>query len=741
MRLLLVLALAVATLLFARARYSPPEALPETAPAATFSGARARASLARVIGGEPHPAGSDAATRVRERIRGELENYGYTSRVQRSFACGRHGACAFVANVVAELPGKSRDAVLVSAHYDSVPASGGANDDGTGVACVLEIARALKFSPEPRRSVIFVFNDAEEDGLLGALAFAQNDPDFTRVRAAVNLDARGSRGPSTIFETSPGGAGIVRLLGASVPRPVTSSLFYTIYERMPNDTDFTVWKARARGANFAFLGNIQHYHTTLDRLENTDPGTMQQQGDGALALTRALVDADLSPTGDCVWFDVLALGIVRWNASLTRAGAALAVLAVGLAIGLDARRGRVTPVQALTGLGAVPLAVGGAGLIGTAMTRTLALAGASPAPWTANGSWTIGAMWLLGIGLAAAATALLARAGEEGLWSGVWGTFALGGTLAGWTLPGVSYLLIVPALAAGLSGIATRTRAPAIVKIALPALVTLVLWSPVVFLLYDAVGLLAAPLAAMIAALLATTFAPMMAPLPARERWLAPGALSMGALVSATIAAAVAPFSPEIPSRANVIFDENESTARILVDTVWGGRAWGPVPAPMRGALGPAAHDAPRFPWASEIVLAANAPRTGIAPPEMTALAVTSERDLRRLTVHLRSLRGARTLAVVMPPDTPARIARAGNADVPEVAPRPGEWRGLRLIAVPEEGITLELLAPATPIDLSIYDETSGVPAHAAPVVAARPLTATPSQRGDVTIISRRIQL
>src|SRR6185295_7729670 len=82
------------------------------------------------------------------------------------------GAMARVANVIATIPGtNSTGRVILMAHYDSAQVSYGANDDGAGVAALLETARALKQGPAPRNDIVFVFTDAEEACLCGAEAF------------------------------------------------------------------------------------------------------------------------------------------------------------------------------------------------------------------------------------------------------------------------------------------------------------------------------------------------------------------------------------------------------------------------------------------------------------------------------------------------------------------------------------------------------------------------------------------
>ena len=100
-------------------------------------------------------------------------------------------------NVVAELPGSRVDAgtVIFTAHLDSVPAGPGANDNGSGSAVVLELARELaRRSPAERpMTVRFALFGAEELGLFGSRYYVQSLTDAERqaIRADVNLDMVG----------------------------------------------------------------------------------------------------------------------------------------------------------------------------------------------------------------------------------------------------------------------------------------------------------------------------------------------------------------------------------------------------------------------------------------------------------------------------------------------------------------------------------------------------------------------
>lgn len=101
-------------------------------------------------------------------------------------------------NVLARLPGTSRadEVVMLGAHWDAYGAGkpdaqgriyrAGANDDALGVAALLEIARRMKASAPPQRSIVFAAWTAEERGLLGSEAYAQ-DPVYPMDKTVANL--------------------------------------------------------------------------------------------------------------------------------------------------------------------------------------------------------------------------------------------------------------------------------------------------------------------------------------------------------------------------------------------------------------------------------------------------------------------------------------------------------------------------------------------------------------------------
>ncbi len=100
---------------------------------------------------------------------------------------------AKIPNVIAELPGKDASAgiVLVGAHLDSWQPGTGAQDNGTGVASVLEVARSIKaLNLLPRRTIRFVLFGGEEEGLLGSAAYVRlHRPELDKIDVALVTDS------------------------------------------------------------------------------------------------------------------------------------------------------------------------------------------------------------------------------------------------------------------------------------------------------------------------------------------------------------------------------------------------------------------------------------------------------------------------------------------------------------------------------------------------------------------------
>lgn len=317
-------------LLLAVVATTPPGPVSGTAPATAFSATRAMADV-RVIGRAPHPTGSAENAVVRAHLIARLRSMGLTvdtpmaaiSAVgaKRLADWSKSGVTPPLTNIVAVLPGRDRalPAVLLMAHHDSVWGSPGAADDGAGVASILETVRAIRAGGQPQRDLMVLLTDGEELGLEGAKAFFAGDPRRGRVGVIVNLETRGGGGRASMFETGADNGAMMTLFGASVARPVGTSLSVFIYKKLPNSTDYTVAKKLGvPGFNFAFIGRPGLYHSPLATPDALDQGALQDMGRQVLDLTRGLLAAPQLPgkAADSVFFDAFGLFFVSYAAAV-----------------------------------------------------------------------------------------------------------------------------------------------------------------------------------------------------------------------------------------------------------------------------------------------------------------------------------------------------------------------------------------------------------------------------------------
>jgi carboxypeptidase Q len=177
-------------------------------------------------------------------------------------------------NVVADLRGRERpdEIVLLGAHLDSWDLAVGAQDDGAGVALVLETARLLAgLAERPRRTVRFVLFMNEENGLRGAKTYAlAHTAELALHVAAMELDAGAGRPLGIALNAGPGGASVAELwlpplapLGAAKLLPDEAG-----------GADLTPL-AHARVPLVSVVQDVSHYfdvhHSSADTLDKVDP--------------------------------------------------------------------------------------------------------------------------------------------------------------------------------------------------------------------------------------------------------------------------------------------------------------------------------------------------------------------------------------------------------------------------------------------------------------------------------------
>ena len=431
----------------------PPAPLPASTPLLAFASARAYDHV-KQIGTKTHPTGTAANEEVRQYLVKQLEILGLRPETHSSLVVSpKKNSVARVHNIVVRLTGtKPGKALLLAAHYDSVHTGPGAADDGASVAAILETLRALKQHPPLQNDLICLFTDAEEAGLLGAEAFVKQHPLAKTVGLVLNFEYRGNRGAFMMFETSPGNGKLVAGMAKAVSFVQANSLMYEVYQRLPNDTDFTVFKrAGIPGMNFAAIEGLSTYHTQLDRTENLDQGTLQQEGDIMLALVKQFGNRPLTDitTADRAYFDLPGLGVLHYPVSwVLPMNAGLVLLFVG--VFTLALRSKLIRIQLVVASSIVfPLMM--FGLVGLSYLSWLAIKAVHPSYQSFlygeayNSSWYLLAFVLLFIGLFQSIQSMVYRWLRPLEFAfGIQANWLMTALLSGFGLPGVHYLIFWP---------------------------------------------------------------------------------------------------------------------------------------------------------------------------------------------------------------------------------------------------------------------------------------------------------
>jgi hypothetical protein len=280
---------------FAIHSVEPPAAVDANAPATEFSAARAMRDV-REIAKQPHPLGSAENDRVREYLIGRLRELGANPEVQTP-TVARHSPSgpdtwAVVNNIMAKIPGTNpTGAMMMVAHYDTVPSSPGAGDNAASVAAILETLRALKAGPAIRNDLVVLFTDGEELGLLGAKGFVETSPALQKIKLVLNLEMRGDYGPSAMFQTKSDNS----WLAARGPIAPKSSFAESLDRTISSETDLNVFlDARIDGITFGAIRGITRYHTNLDNADLLDQRSLQDHGKYALSMAHGFGTIDLA---------------------------------------------------------------------------------------------------------------------------------------------------------------------------------------------------------------------------------------------------------------------------------------------------------------------------------------------------------------------------------------------------------------------------------------------------------------
>jgi hypothetical protein len=737
--------------------HKPPAPSAPDAPAEQFSAGRAMSYL-HEIAQKPRPVGSQEHSRVGQFIYKELSGLGLSPETQKAVSVNPINdyliAGATVENIIARLEGINNSrAVMLVAHYDSVPTGPGAADNGAGVAILLEALRALKSGPPLQNDVIFLFTDAEENGLLGARAFAKDHAWAKDVGVVLNFEARGTAGPSLMFETSNQNGWLVREFARAAPSPVANSLMYDLYKLLPNDTDLTVFRrAGMPGFNFAFTQGAARYHTAMDRVEDLEGGSLQHQGSYAVVLARWFGNLHLQDERqpDAVYFNLLTLTLVTYTKSCMMLFTALTTALLVVVFMAAYRNSHLTFMRVALGF----LAFVGS-LVATFLVVTagwwLAEAVNSEYRWmridTYNSTLYLLAFSALTIAVVSLILGLVRRIGLPALWMGAMLFWFILMVLSSLLLPGGSFLftwpLLFSLLAFAVLFASKEDRAGSNKSLALAAILTapcVILYGPILVIIFYGLTVRAAAIVMVLLALLLGLLMMPLTLLEQRNRWALPVGMTIVCLIFLTWGSMTAEFAPNYPRPDHLFYFLDQDTGQ----AVW------------------ASLDESPSEWTSQFLnnhggrtrldkLLPSSPRTFITspgtvislpPPEILLLEDSSDDNIRKLRIKVLSPRRAPIAAIHVLPGASVRgysidgesIEVSSNGTAP-----PQAWQ-FNYAGLPAEGVELTLQLNSTEgVEIRVTDQSYGLPDVPGKETRQWPeaVIRSPYYLSDTTVITR----
>ncbi|KPU76086.1 uncharacterized protein Dana_GF26807 [Drosophila ananassae] len=270
-----------------------------------------------------------------EKIRSEMKSdlYDLDVDVQSSnggYVLGRIRIYQGIQNVVVKLSSKnfpSDSYLLLNSHFDSKPSTPGSGDDGTMVVVMLEVLRQMAISETPfEHPIVFLFNGAEENGLMGSHAFITQHKWAANCKAYINLEVGGSGGRDLLFQSGPQHSWLMKYYKSYAKHPFATTLAEEIFQSgiLPSDTDFRIFRdfGKIPGLDIAQAKNGYVYHTIFDTYQNVPGRSIQNTGNNILSLVQAFSNAtELNEVeayqndGHSVFFDYLGLFFVYYTES------------------------------------------------------------------------------------------------------------------------------------------------------------------------------------------------------------------------------------------------------------------------------------------------------------------------------------------------------------------------------------------------------------------------------------------
>lgn len=195
-----------------------------------------------------------------------------------------------ITNIIAYLKPNGdhyNDTFMVNSHFDTGISSPGWFDDGVPVVVMIEVLKSLcSYQSTLKHPILFLFNGAEELGLLGANSFMKH-PLSKNVKYVFNLEAAGTGGRNFLFQST--SSWFMKNLKSVSNHLKGSSIAQDIFEAklIPSDTDYRVYKENGIiGIDTAFYENGHVYHTSKDSIFHNNNESIYHMGENTEMITK-----------------------------------------------------------------------------------------------------------------------------------------------------------------------------------------------------------------------------------------------------------------------------------------------------------------------------------------------------------------------------------------------------------------------------------------------------------------------
>lgn len=250
------------------------------------------------------PPGSPELTKTREYIVNELKSYGLTVSIDEFVASTPVGEKKMV-NITAEIPGESKEVVIVGSHYDTKLYKDmhfvGANDPGSSVGTLTELARVLAGNGrKPKFTYWFVFFDGEEsfcegwdecgkpdapDNTYGSRHYVsalRNKDQLGRVRALILLDMVGY-GSLELGRDTMSTKWLQDIIWQTAREIGYGSVFVDRPEGVGGDDHEPFLRAGIDAVDIIQLNGYPYWHTPEDTIDKVSARSMKIVGDVVVA--------------------------------------------------------------------------------------------------------------------------------------------------------------------------------------------------------------------------------------------------------------------------------------------------------------------------------------------------------------------------------------------------------------------------------------------------------------------------